>query len=405
MRGNVLEKTSAVRSRTFLIAGAGLGGLTAAACLLKKGHDVQVFEQSPVLGEVGAGIQISANAARVFRYLGIEDEVAEAGFAPAAYRFRTFDTGEVLQTIELGERYRMLHGTRYVTIHRADLHAILAGAVRALKPDAISTGARAIRYEEDEDVAILHLDGQRPAHGDVVIGADGIKSVIREQILGRSEAEYTGDAAWRVIVPMEDLPEEFRGDCTDIWVGPGRHAVTYPLRQGKLMNFVGAVEYEAWDDESWTTPHPWSELRDDFSGWNPMVTAIVDVAPRRECYRWALKNRKPVKQWSTKRATLLGDAAHPTLPYMAQGAAMAIEDAAVLSRAFEQEDDIAAALDLYQRNRIERTSRVVRESSENRRMFHMSDMDELRAAFAKRDINAERSKWLFSYDPMTVHLT
>jgi salicylate hydroxylase len=395
-----------MRSRTFLIAGGGLGGLTAAACLLKKGHDAHVFEQSPELGEVGAGIQISANAARVFRYLGIEDRVANAGFAPAEYRFRTFDTGEVLQKIDLGEHYRALHGTWYVTIHRADLHDILADAVRALKADAICTSARATRYEENDEAAILHLDGKpTPARGDVVIGADGIKSVIREQILGRSEAEYTGDAAWRVIVPMEDLAEEYRSDCTDIWVGPGRHAVTYPLRQGRLMNFVGAVEYEAWDDESWTTPHPWSELRDDFRGWNPMITGVIDAARREECYRWGLKNRKPVKKWSTKRATLLGDAAHPSLPYMAQGAAMAIEDAAVLSRAFDQEDDIAAALDLYQRNRIERTSRVVMESSENRKMFHMSNMDELRTAFAKRDINTERSKWVFSYDPMTVDLT
>jgi salicylate hydroxylase len=136
-----------------------------------------------------------------------------------------------------------------------------------------------------------------------------------------------------------------------------------------------------------------------------MITGVIDAARREECYRWGLKNRKPAKKWSTKRATLLGDAAHPSLPYMAQGAAMAIEDAAVLSRAFDQEDDIAAALDLYQRNRIERTSRVVMESSENRKMFHMSNMDELRTAFAKRDINTERSKWVFSYDPMTVDLT
>jgi salicylate hydroxylase len=237
-----------------------------------------------------------------------------------------------------------------------------------------------------------------------VIGADGIKSVIREQVLGHAQADYTGDAVWRVMVPTEDLSPEHRADTTDIWVGPGRHAATYPVRGGKLMNFVAAVEYPHLEEESWTTARPWSEMREDFLGWNPMITEIIEKAPRTECYRWVLKNRRPVSNWSTRRATLLGDAAHPTLPYMAQGAAMAIEDAAVLARALDQEADIEAALHLYQRNRIDRTSRVVLESNSNRQMFHMDNMEELRAAFAKRDMSAERSAWVFSYDATTVDL-
>lgn len=390
--------------KSVLIAGGGIGGLVAAACLLKKGHDVQVFEQAPALGEVGAGIQVSANAGRVFQYLGLEDRIAAAGALPDEYRFRTFDTGEVLQKIEFGERYRELHGTRYVSIHRADLHNILVEAVRTFKPDAIHIGVRVVRYEESETAATLHFEDDPSVSGDVVVGADGIKSVIRNQILGHSEAEFTGDAVWRIVVSMDDLPEKYRSNCVDIWVGPGRHAVTYPLRQGRLMNLVAAVEHESWDQESWTTPHPWTEMRDDFLGWNPMIREIIEAVPRDECYRWVLKNRKPVGNWSTKRATLLGDAAHPTLPYMAQGAAMAVEDGAVLSRALDQESDVAAALDLYQRNRIDRTSRVVLESNDNRQLFHMPNMDELRVAFARRNISAERSKWLFSYDAMTVDL-
>jgi salicylate hydroxylase len=393
-----------VTPKRILIAGAGLGGLTAAACLLKRGHDVTVFEQAPVLGEVGAGIQISANAGRVFQHIGIAEAVEQAGFMPVEYRFRTFDTGDVLQRIELGERYRATHGLPYVTIHRADLHAILVNAVQRLDPNAIRTDSRVVGYEESADGAVLHVAGQPPHRGDLIVGADGIKSVIREQVLGHSQAEYTGDAVWRAIVPLEDLPEEHRSACTDIWVGPGRHAVTYPLRGGQLMNFVGAVEYPHLEEESWTAARPWSEMRADFQGWNPMITEIIERAPRGECYRWVLKNRAPVSNWSTKRATLLGDSAHPTLPYMAQGAAMAIEDAAVLFRALDREDDIAAALNLYQRNRIERTSRVVNESTRNRAMFHMENMDELRAAFAKRDMSAERSAWVFSYDALNVEL-
>ena len=391
-------------AKSVLIAGAGLGGLSAAACLLKKGHNVQIFEQAPQLGEVGAGIQISANAGRVFDFLGIEENVAEAGALPKEYRFRTFDTGETLQTIKFGERYWSTYGVPYVVIHRADLHAILVDTVRALKPDAIRTSSRATGFDQDENGVTLHIAGQESVRGDVLIGGDGIRSAVREQILGAVEPDYTGDSVWRILVAAEDLPPEFRTDCVEIFVGPGRHAVIYPLRQGRLINLVGCVEQASWDEESWTAKRPWTEMRDDFPGWNPMVNAIINAAPKDECYRWVLKNRKPVTNWTSGRATLLGDAAHPTLPYMAQGAAMAIEDGAVLSRVLDESDDIPAALQRYQRARIERTSRVVLESTVNRNLFHMPNMEELRASFAKRDFNAERSEWLFSYNPMTVEL-
>ena len=392
-------------SRRILIAGAGLGGLTAAACLIKQGHDVTVYEQAPQLGEVGAGIQISANAGRVFDYLEIEDKVAQAGVLPAEYRFRTFDTGEVLQTIRFGERYWNAYGVPYVVIHRADLHAILVDCVRALRPDAIRTGWRATRVEETDSGVTLHFDGQPSQSGDLVIGADGIRSVVRTHILGASEPDYTGDSVWRIVVEADKLPPEARTDCVEIFVGPGRHAVIYPLRQGRLINLVGCVEQASWDEESWTAKRPWQEMRDDFTGWNPMVNSIIDTATKDECYRWVLKNRKPVHNWSSRFATLLGDAAHPTLPYMAQGAAMAIEDGAVLSRALQQEAEIPDALQLYQRNRTERAARVVNESSINRNLFHLPSMEVLRAEFEKRDFNKERSTWLFSYDPMTVALT
>jgi salicylate hydroxylase len=390
--------------RRILVAGGGLGGLTVAACLLKRGHDVRVFEQAPQLGEVGAGIQVSANAGRVMAHIGVADRVAEAGFLPDHYRFRTFDDGSVLQAIELGARYRATHGQPYVTIHRADLHTVLVDAVRGLRADAIETGARVTRFEEDETGVTLHFDGRASERADLVIAADGIKSVLREQILGHAQADDTGDAVWRVIVPMEDLPPMARETSTDIWVGPGRHAVTYPLRRGTLMNFVGAVEYPTLEAESWTTARPWAEMRDDFLGWNPMIGAIIEAAPRGECYRWVLKNRTPVRNWSTRFATLMGDAAHPTLPYMAQGAAMAIEDALVLARALDMDAEIPAALDRYQRNRVDRTARVVTESTENRKLFHMPSMEDLRASFAKRNMSGERNGWLFSYDPATVPL-
>jgi salicylate hydroxylase len=292
----------------------------------------------------------------------------------------------------------------YVTVHRADLHRLLVDKVRSLDPQAVRVGRAVTAFSEDAGGVTLSFADGATARGDALIGADGIKSVVRSKLIGPTEAKYTGDAVWRVLVPMERLPAEFRTRTTDIWAGPGRHAVTYALRGGTLMNLVGCVEHEAWEDESWVTPRPWEEMRADFSGWHPMIAANIGAADRDQCYRWALRDREPIRDWSSARVTLLGDAAHPTLPYMAQGAAMAVEDAAVLTRAFGEADSVPAAIQLYQRNRVDRTARIVNESRNNRRMFHMESVEALRSAFAGRDMNAERSAWLFSYDPTSVEL-
>ena len=206
------------------------------------------------------------------------------------------------------------------------------------------------------------------------------------------------------LVPADRLPADQRPQTVNICVGPGKHGVIYPIRQDGLVNMVGCVEYADWDEESWTNRRPWSEMKADFAGWHPGIQAIIDHADHDQCFRWAMNNRPPVDNWSSARVTLLGDAAHPSLPYMAQGGAMAIEDGAVLARALTDSPTIAEALQLYQRNRIARTTRVVNESSANRAMFHLPSEAALRDAFAKRDMNAERSAWLFSYDPMTTEL-
>lgn len=391
-------------TKRILIAGGGIGGLTAAATLLEAGFDVTVFEQAAVLAEVGAGIQVSANAGRVYRSLGLMEAVEATGVLPEAYHFRIFDSGEVLQTIPLGAGYRERHGVPYVTIHRADLHRLLVDKVRSLDPGAVRTGCAVASFAEDEDGVTVTLADGTTERGAALIGADGIKSVVRRGVVGPDEAAYTGDAVWRVVVPMDRLPPEHRARTTDIWAGPGRHAVTYALRGGTLMNLVGCVEHAQWEDESWTTPRPWAEMRADFAGWHPMITTIIDEADRDQCYRWALRDREPIRDWSTARVTLLGDAAHPTLPYMAQGAAMAVEDAAVLARALASEHDVPGAIALYQAARVDRTARIVNESRANRALFHLPDVAALRAAFAKRDMNAERSAWLFSYDPTSVEL-
>ena len=390
--------------KKILIVGGGIGGMTAAACLLKAGFHVDVFEQAPNLGEVGAGIQLSANPMRVLRHLGLVEQLEQAGVRPTSYQFKMFDTAEVLQEIPLGDGYVARHGVPYLSVHRADLLDALIGAVRALKSDAVTLNANATDFSEDEDGVTLHFQDGGEAHGDVLIGADGIKSMVRAKILGPTPVHYTGDQSWRILVPAQRLAPEMRPDTVNICVGPGKHGVVYPIRRDGLVNMVGCVEYETWDDESWTARRPWAEMKADFAGWHENIQAIIDNADKDECYRWAMNNRPPVDNWRTARTTLLGDAAHPTLPYMAQGGGMAIEDGAVIARALQQEAEVGEALELYQRNRLERTARIVNESSANRNMFHLPSEAALREAFAQRDMNAERTAWLFSYDPMTVEL-
>ena len=387
-----------------LIAGAGLGGLAAAACLMKRGFKVKVFEQAAKLGEIGAGVQQSANSAKVLYDLGLRDALEKVGVKPQTYQFRRYDTGELLHTIPFAGAHLENHGAPYYHLHRADLHKILVDKVLSMDASCITLNARASGFAEDASGVTLNLADGGTARGDVLIGADGIKSAIRSQIVGETPVTYTGYVAWRITVPREKLPENIMDIVGQVWCGPKNHAVMYWLRGGSLLNFVGSPARSAGEDESYTQRRPWEELKADYVGWHPQIQTILDATDRNECYRWALNNRKPVRNWSTARATLLGDAAHPTLPFMAQGACMAIEDGAVLARALEGSDSVTAGLDLYQRNRLDRTARVVNESTEHAGLYQLADAEQMRQAFANRNIAKERAQWLFNYDPLTVPL-
>jgi salicylate hydroxylase len=387
-----------------LIAGAGIGGLTAAAFLLKSGYPVRVFEQAPELGEIGAGIHMSANGIKMFCHLGLADAIEKVGVKPRAYVFRLFQSGEVIQTFPLGEEHHRLHGAPYYLFHRADLHEVLVGAVRKLDPDAIHLSSTVESFEQKGSTVTLRLTDGRREEGDILIGADGIKSVVREQVLGKTEAHYTGNAAWRILVPTERLSRDATDVVMTVWVGPGAHAVVYNARSD-LVCFVGSVESSAWREEGWTVKCDWAQMRDDFSAWHPEVREIIENADRDECYRWGLFIRSKVDHWSQGHVTLLGDAAHATLPFLAQGAVMAVEDGVVLTRCLNACDSIEEALDLYQRNRIPRTSRIIAESTDNARLFHLATEEGLREAFAERELGAERNQWLYNYDALSVALT
>jgi salicylate hydroxylase len=386
----------------ILMAGAGLGGLSAASCLMKAGHHVEIYEQAPQLGEVGAGIQVSANAMHVMQHLGLQDALLKVGVKPEAYVFRLHDTGEVIQRFSLSQE--QLHGAPYTQLHRADLHELLAARARQADPNVVRLNHKVTGFTESADGVELHFANGTSAKGDLLIGADGVKSAVRGQLFGITPATYTGDAAWRIVVPTERLPNDLLERVMSVFMGPHGHVVCYYLRGGALLNFVGCVETDEVSEESWTVKTPWTNLKQHFRGWHPALQSIIDGADKDQVYLWSLFNRPPIPEWSSKRVTLLGDAAHPTLPYLAQGAAMAIEDGAVLTRALAMSDSVPAALQLYQRNRADRTAKIVLQSSYNRELFHLPSVAEIRARFAKRDEGDDRNRWLYSYNPLTVEL-
>src|SRR5215475_974300 len=374
----------------ILIAGAGIGGLTAASCLMKAGHQVEVYEQAPDLSEIGAGIQLSANAMHVLNYLGLGEAIGRLSVRPGAYVFRLHDTGEVIGQFPLADEHERLNGAPYNQLHRADLHDLLAARTCEFDKNVVRLNRRVVGFKENPaSVELFFADGSR-ATGDLLIGADGVKSVVRAQIAGSDHAAYTGDAAWRLTILTDELPEDFMGQVMSVWMGPGAHVVCYYLRGGALLNFVGLVETDEVSEESWTARFPWEKLKADFRGWHPDIQLVIDKADRNECFRWSLYYRPPIANWSTRRATMLGDAVHAMLPYLAQGAAMAIEDGAILTRALGMTGEVADALELYQRNRIERTARVVTGSTANRELFHLRDQQKLRQAFANRDEGTAR---------------
>jgi salicylate hydroxylase len=288
-------------------------------------------------------------------------------------------------------------------LHRADLHAALAARVYELD-GVVHLNARVSGYDESDDKITLHLSNGASATGELLIGADGVKSAVRHQLAGADHAVYTGDVAWRITIPTDALPKGLFPQVMSVWMGPGAHIVCYYLRAGQVLNFVGLVETDEVSEESWTARFPWEKLKRDFAGWHPNIQTIIDLADKDQCFRWSLFYRPPIENWSGRRVTMLGDAVHATLPYLAQGAAMSIEDGAVLTRCLDTAASIPDALQLYQRNRISRTSKIVEISGANRDLFHMRDQNELRRAFKNREEGASRNAWLYSYNALTVAL-
>ena len=351
-----------------IISGGGIAGLTAALCCLHYKHEVIVLEKSPELGEIGAGIQVPPNAMKVFEKLGLESAFEEYAFEPVAIEGRLGLSGMHLFSVPLADTAVSRWGSRYLHIHRADYISLLEKALRKKVPDVVRLNQEVVGYSQNNDSVCAKLRDGSEVWGDVLIGADGIHSPIRIKMLGDEKAKFTGNVAWRAVVPMERLGKEIPDPTACGWMGRGAHAVTYRLRCGKLANLVAVVERDDWVSESWTEQGTIDEALSDFKGWHPIILNIIRNSDA--IYRWALFDRPPLKSWVDGRVAIIGDAAHPMLPFMAQGAAMAVEDAWVVTERLTRFQTVNEALKSYQNIRFERASGVQAGSRANAKTFH-----------------------------------
>ncbi len=392
----------------IIIVGGGIGGFTAAAALLQQGFRVHVLEKAPSLGEVGAGVQNSPNAVRVLHALGLGPQVEEACFVPFARELRLWDTGlgptRPTSNSELIAKY----GFSHINMHRADLHRILVDAVARDPRGTIQLDADCVRFEQDAHGATAILKSGERIRGAALIGADGIHSNTRRQLFGESRAKFTGAVVWRGLFPIERLPQSMRVRNAETWVGPNGHISLYPVRRGELINFVGHIDRDDWQVESWTVRGETEECLRDFSGWHEEIQTMIRTIE--SPFKWGLFLHDTLEHWSVGRATLLGDACHPMLPYLGQGANMAIEDGYVLARCLAQsEDDIPRALRCYDTARVARANRVVDMSARNIKFFRtppFGDPAQAQEWLTRAwDDQMDLRSWIFSYDATSVPVT
>ncbi len=350
---------------SIAVVGAGIGGLAVAALLKRAGSDVQVYEQARRFGRVGAGIQMTPNAVKVLRRLGVEERLKRVAYRSELRLSREWDSGKITSELKLGEEVEKKFGAPFLCLHRAELHAAIESTA---PPEIVHFGMRLVDLDRNaHGVTLIFADGTR-VRADAVIGADGVHSVVRELLLGPEKPRFTGRVAYRSIFPAARLGATRVSPLQTKWWGPDRHVVIYYVTATRdQIYFVTSVPESA----EWMTPESWSakgdleELRKAYSGFHAEVRAVLDACP--DVYKWALLERDPLPRWSEGRVVLLGDACHPMTPYMAQGAAAALEDAAVLARCLEPAagEGLEQALELYEATRKPRTSVIQAKSSTN----------------------------------------
>lgn len=381
------------------IAGAGIGGLAAARALAIHGIAATVYEQATAIGEVGAAVQLSPNAVRVLAALGAWEVLDGHATRPSATILRHYRSGEVIARRPLGADAEARYGYPYAQVLRADLHRALAGL---LDPSMIVLGKRTIDVAHDDATATLVFADGDTAPADVVIGADGVRSSVRGALFEPQAPVFRGEVAFRGLAPTEYLRDIEAAGV--VWLGPERHFVAYPVAGGRIVNCVGIVRADHWREESWSAPAGVDEWHDAFAGWDPRIHDLIGAIP--EAFKWALYDREPLADWSIGRATLLGDAAHPMLPSMSQGAAQSLEDAWVVAACLATEADPVAALARYADLRRPRATRVQLQSRENQRLAFLpfdSSPEQLRTALGREAVGGDALfDWLYGYDALAA---
>ncbi len=356
------------RTLKIAIVGAGIGGLAAARALRLRGFDVDVYERAARLGEVGAGLQLGPNAYKVLRALGLEDAVRKAAYEPRRRVVLNWNDASPRGAGAINGDDIALYGGRYLTAHRADLHEML----RAGPPEAnIHLGRACVSVATRENTAVARFADGAEVEADVVVGADGVRSIVRETLFGADQPRFTNSMCWRCVLPMSDMPTRVGpggsvtltpGDHLS-WYGPEGQVICYPLGDGSRLNIFAGHVSDQWVEESWSTPSSRAELLAAYAGWNEALLGMFDKVA--DCFKWGIFDREPRAEWTVGRVTLLGDAAHPTMPNLAQGANMAIEDGYVLGRVLAGEAGVEAALARYVRERRPRTAEITLKSREN----------------------------------------
>ena len=385
-----------MKTAKVLIAGGSIGGLTAALALLQRGFEVEVFESARAWADIGAGVTLAPNAMRVMQHLGIADEIEAKAIEPVRQQVRHWQDGRVLMALDRGTRMRDLYGAPYVYAHRADLHVILVAAVEALGGQ-LHLSSTVVSVEADAEGAHLTLGDGTIVTGDLVVGADGLKSVVR-LLQEPAPAHFTGHIAFRALVPVTPELRDL-ADNPGNFIGPGRLAVFYPLREGAVLNLVFFGRQPGWTDDGWTIPARRAELETLFAGWCEPVQRMIAAADEAQLFKWAINARTPLATWSIDgRITLLGDAAHAMTPFLGQGASSAIEDGLVLARSLAAAGTLPEALTRYEAARIARTSMIQKESNDNADRMQGDDAD----LFGMSKLRNEETLGLFAYDAGTV---